>query len=65
MTYAEHVRTGFLPKIIDEYVIMTAHADKIKIYLTTEEGHYDYDTQHFGGRMNQIIAVYREFLSKA
>jgi len=67
MTYHEYVRTEYLPKVIDEYVILTAHADKLKVHLRKMAwfGCPDYDSEYYYNKMLGIIAVYRDFLSKA
>lgn len=67
MTWEEHVRTGFLPTIIDELVIMTSHEEALREYLQeqTRRGDHDHQNQYYYNRMLSIIEVYRQFLSRA
>jgi len=67
MTWEKHCRTGYLPKIIDEYMIMVEHEKKLRVYLARmmDEGWDDYENRYYLRQMRQIMSVYEAFLSRA
>jgi len=67
MKYSEYFRTGYLPRIIEEYMIMDNHEKKLRVYLAhmLADGWDDYENRVYLHQMRQIMAQYKAYLSRA
>ena len=67
MTYEEYFKSGYLPKIIDEYCIMHAHSLKLRVYLAhlADEGCPDEENQYYLRKMQQIMKAYEAYLGSS